>query len=83
LVEGLADANIHQVRHLIAHLLKWHNSIKMIMAQLEHAITEVLHGNGYNKEEPNLGHLTLLLRGCKCLFAVSKALGLLSVNTVQ
>ncbi len=54
----------------------------MIISRLEHAIVEVSHGRGYSAEEIDLGHLVLLLGGRKCLFVLSKALGLPSVTTV-
>ncbi|KAL0957440.1 hypothetical protein HGRIS_001237 [Hohenbuehelia grisea] len=71
-----------RLRHLINQSLNRGESVKIILARLNDAITQVYHAKGYTQSDVDIASLVLHLGGRKCLFAVSKALGLPCVNTV-
>ncbi|KAL0952445.1 hypothetical protein HGRIS_006714 [Hohenbuehelia grisea] len=82
LVAALAEHDVVRLRHLIKQALKRQVSVKVILARINNAITDVYHARQYNQNDLDIAYLVRHLGGRKCLFAVSKALGLPSVNTV-
>jgi hypothetical protein len=83
LVTALSTGDVHRLRHILSTALKQNVSVKVILATVEHAMTEIYHTRGFTEDELDLASLVRVLGGRKCLFALSKAMGLPSSSTVS